>query len=150
VSATRSAGRSSDRTGIPTSRRGTAQRYDRPAPERKISDMAEHDEKQTRDEFADAVNMTASELEKWLDSDESKSVGQKKNGSSESTGHESGRHIVRILEKKQGDYTDADYAHMRKVVSYVARHAKQRPKGDVEDSAWRYSLMNWGHDPEKR
>jgi hypothetical protein len=107
------------------------------------------DDQQTRADFADAVNMTASELRKWLDTDESKEVGQKSGGSTESTGHESGRHIVRILEKKQADYTDADYAHMRKVVGYVARHAKQRPKGDVHDTAWRYSLMNWGNDPEK-
>ena len=109
----------------------------------------QHDEKQTRDDFADAVNMTASELKKWLDTDESKEVGQKSDGGGESTGHESGRHIVRILGKKQGDYTDDDYAHMRKVVGYVARHSKQEPKGDSHDSRWRYSLMNWGHDPEK-
>ncbi|MDR6171390.1 MULTISPECIES: DUF3140 domain-containing protein [unclassified Curtobacterium] len=107
------------------------------------------DEQQTRKDFDEAVNMTASELRKWLDTDESKQVGQKPAGGGESTGHESGRHIVRILEKKQGDYTDADYAHMRKVVGYVARHAEQRPSGDVHGTPWRYSLMNWGNDPEK-
>ena len=40
--------------------------------------------------------MTAAELEKWLKSDESKEVGQK-SGGGESTGHGSGRHIVKIL-----------------------------------------------------
>ena len=108
------------------------------------------DEKQIRDDFADAVNMTASELEHWLGTDESKAVGQKPSGGGESTGHESGRHIVRILRKKQGDYTDADYAHMRKVVGYVARHSEQRPDGDVHDTPWRHSLMNWGNDPLKK
>jgi len=108
------------------------------------------DEKQTRDDFADAVNMTASEMKRWLGTDESKAVGQKPSGGGESTGHESGRHIVRILEKKQGEYTDDDYAHMRKVVGYVARHSKQEPSGDIHDTKWRWSLMNWGHDPEKR
>jgi hypothetical protein len=38
---------------------------------------------------------------------------------------------------------------MRKVVGYAHRHLAQRPDGDVSDSAWRYSLMNWGHDPTK-
>ena len=109
----------------------------------------QHDEEQTRDDFADAVTMTASQLKKWLDTDESKEVGQKPDGGGESTGHESGRRIVAILEKKQGDYTDEDYAHMRKVVGYVARHTKQEPKGDSHDSKWRWSLMNWGHDPEQ-
>ncbi|WIE76938.1 DUF3140 domain-containing protein [Curtobacterium sp. MCSS17_007] len=113
------------------------------------NDHDQHDEQQTRDDFGDAVNMTASELKRWLDTDESKAVGQKSDGGGESTGHESGRHIVRILEKKQGDHTADDYAHMRKVVGYVARHSKQEPKGDSHDSRWRYSLMNWGHDPEK-
>jgi hypothetical protein len=38
---------------------------------------------------------------------------------------------------------------MHKVHSYVSRHSAQRPHGDVEHSRWRYSLMNWGHDPLK-
>jgi len=106
------------------------------------------DDDQTKKDFGEAVNMTASELKKWLDTDESTSVGQKKDGG-ESTGHESGRHIARILEKKKADLTDDDFAHMRKVVGYVKRHSAQRPKGDITDTDWRYSLMNWGNDPKK-
>lgn len=102
---------------------------------------------ETKQEFADAVNMTAKELSDFLGTDESKSVGQKNGG--ESTGHESGRMIVDILRKKKADVTDDDVDQMRRVVSYVHRHLAQRPKGDVEDTAWRYSLMNWGHDPTK-
>ncbi|MCC4247785.1 MULTISPECIES: DUF3140 domain-containing protein [Microbacterium] len=106
------------------------------------------DDEQTRADFDDAVNMTASELKKWLDTDDSKAVGQK-DGGGESTGHRSGRRIVEILGTKKADLTDADLAHMRKVVGYVKRHSAQRPKGDVSDTDWRYSLMNWGHDPNK-
>jgi hypothetical protein len=109
------------------------------------------DRDEIRDQFSQAVNMTASELEKWLDSDESQSVGQKSGGSDESTGHESGRRIVELLHTKKADLTDEDYAHMRKVHGYVARHLAQEPKAeDVETSKWRYSLMNWGHDPLKK
>jgi hypothetical protein len=108
------------------------------------------DNADTRKKFDDAVNMTATELEKWLDTDESKSVGQKSGGGGESTGHESGRHIIKILRAKKANLTDGDYAHMRKVVGYAKRHLAQRPSGDVKDSAWRYSLMNWGHDPVKK
>jgi Protein of unknown function (DUF3140) len=104
----------------------------------------------TKKEFDDTVNMTASELEKWLDTDESKSVGQKSGGNGESTGHESGRHIIKILKAKKSDLSDNDYSHMRKVVGYAKRHLAQRPSGDVKESAWRYSLMNWGHDPIKK
>jgi hypothetical protein len=101
------------------------------------------------DDFAEAVNMTPAELEKWLRTDESKKVGQKSGGTGESVGHDSGRRIVKILRTKKADLTEADHAHMRKVVGYVHRHLEQRPKGDVEDTPWRHSLMNWGHDPLK-
>ncbi|ROQ37224.1 uncharacterized protein DUF3140 [Frondihabitans sp. PhB188] len=111
--------------------------------------MTKDDHEDTRHEFGQAVNMTASEIEEWLGTDESKGVGQKTDGH-ESVGHESGRHIIRILKKKQADLTDADYAHMRKVIGYVARHSKQRPEGDISETPWRYSLMNWGNDPQKK
>lgn len=99
------------------------------------------------DGFAEAVNLTAAELERWLGTDESRSVGQSDGG--ESVGHESGRRIVALLRKKDGELTDDDRAHRRKVVGYVHRHLAQRPDGDVEHTRWRYSLMNWGHDPLK-
>lgn len=106
------------------------------------------DRDETVDAFAEAVNMTAGRLEKWLETDESKSVGQSDGG--ESVGHASGRRIVRLLHTNKADLTDDDLAHMRKVIGYVHRHLKQRPDGDVTDTRWRYSLMNWGHDPMKR
>ncbi|MGY1672154.1 DUF3140 domain-containing protein [Geodermatophilus sp. SYSU D00710] len=113
--------------------------------------MADDDPRTIEKDFAEAVNMSASELEKWLESDESQSVGQKSGGSGESTGHASGRRIVELLRKKKGDLTEDDHAHMRKVHGYVQRHLAQEPaKEDVETSKWRYSLMNWGHDPLKR
>jgi uncharacterized protein DUF3140 len=101
------------------------------------------------EQFRKAVNMTAKEIDDWLDTDESKSVGQK-TGNQESTGHASGRRIVEILRTRKADLTDGDLAHMRKVDAYVKRHSAQRPSGDVRDTAWRYSLMNWGHDPTKK
>ncbi|OBK74105.1 DUF3140 domain-containing protein [Mycobacterium sp. 1274761.0] len=106
-------------------------------------------EPSTYDEFQHIVNMTAGELEKWLRTDASKKVGQK-SGGDESTGHASGRRIVKLLRSKKSELTDDDYAHMRKVVGYAHRHLAQRPSGEISESAWRYSLMNWGHDPCKQ
>ncbi|MFC4120706.1 DUF3140 domain-containing protein [Nonomuraea zeae] len=106
------------------------------------------DRKAVAAEFGKAVNMTAKELERWLETDESRSVGQK-DGGGEAVGHESGRRIVELLNGKKSDMTDGDYAHMSKVVGYVRRHLAQRPSGDVTETRWRYSLMNWGHDPLK-
>ena len=104
-----------------------------------------------RQDFEDAVNMTPSELEQWLATDESQAVGQKDDEGGESVGHASGRRIIEIKRTKKADLTDDDLAHMRKVAGYVNRHLKQGgPEEDVESSKWRFSLMNWGHDPVKK
>lgn len=112
--------------------------------------MTDDDKTQIYQDFNAAVNMAPATLEKFLDSDDSKRVGWKGadgDGDGESVGHASGRRIVAIKRTKKAELGDADYAHMKKVTGYVARHRAQRPKGDVTDSDWRYSLMNWGHDP---
>ncbi len=104
-------------------------------------------QEEVRADFGELVNMTRREFEGWLETDESKSVGQSDDGG-ESTGHASGRRIVELLDTKKAELTDDDVAHMRKVTGYIKRHLAQEPsKQDVEASRWRYSLMNWGHDP---
>ena len=94
--------------------------------------------------------MTASELEKHLKTDESKKVGYKAHDGDESVGHKSGERIVELLHTKQDDLSDDDLKHMHKVVGYIHRHMAQRPDGDIKDTNWRTSLMNWGHDPMKK
>ena len=115
--------------------------------------MTEDDKRRIRADFRQAANMPPAAIEKWLATDDSKRVGWKGehgDGTGESVGHQSGRHIVAIKRKKQADLDAADYAHMKKVVGYVARHLKQGgPATDKRHSDWRYSLMNWGHDPLK-
>jgi len=112
--------------------------------------MAEKDTKQIRDEFDEVVNMDTHELEGWLATDESRSVGQSSGEGDESTGHYMGRRIVEIQKKGPDDLDDDDVAAMKKVHGYVARHLAQKPtKEDIATSRWRYSLMNWGHDPLK-
>ena len=112
--------------------------------------MAELDRDKVRKDFDKAVNMAPAEIEKWLKTEESRKVGWKGKDRSaqESVGHASGRRIVKILRKRNDELTPDDYAHMRKVVGYVRRHSAQRP-ANVYTSRWRYSLMNWGHDPVK-
>jgi hypothetical protein len=109
---------------------------------------AEDDTRTVAKRFRQAVNMSARELERWLTTEESRSAGQK-SGGRESTGHRSGRRIVAILQAGKSSWTEDDYAHMRKVIGYVQRHLAQRPSGEIRDTTWRHSLMNWGHDPLK-
>jgi hypothetical protein len=113
-----------------------------------MAKAGELDRAQIWKDFVAAVNMAPAELEEWLDSDESKKVGQKKDGATESVGHASGRRIVAIKRTAKAALTDDDYRHMRKVVGYIRRHSAQRPE-NIVTSRWRYSLMNWGHDPLK-
>lgn len=112
--------------------------------------MDEDEKQEIRSAFEEAVNMTPKELEHWLETEESKAVGFTHEGESEAVGHKSGRRIVEIKHTRKADLDDEDYAHMKKVVGYVHRHLKQGgPADDKEHSRWRYSLMNWGHDPLK-
>ncbi len=111
--------------------------------------LEQDDQKEIYQEFQNLVNMTPTQLTNWLQTDESQQVGYHNEGQSESVGHESGRRIVQILNRKKTDLTDEDYAHMRKVIGYIKRHSAQRPEGDISATRWRYSLMNWGHDPKQ-
>ena len=112
--------------------------------------MDETEKREIEGAFGEAVNMTPKELERWLETEESQSVGWTHEGESEAVGHKSGRRIVAIKHKRKAELSDDDYAHMRTVVGYVHRHLKQGGPGDDKaHSRWRYSLMNWGHDPLK-
>lgn len=111
-------------------------------------------------EFNELVNMSASDLESWLKSGDSRSAGWPKSDGTadgETVGHNSGRKIVEILKSnpKQDPegYTENQVAHMRKVVAYCKRHLAQESAGNEEKSPEELqktksyaSLKNWGHD----
>lgn len=107
--------------------------------------MEEKEKQEVYKEFKDLVNMSASTLEKWLKTEESKSVGWD-SGDGESVGHKSGEKIIHILHKKKDELSNDDYQHMRKVNGYIKRHTAQKPSHDLEESRWNYSLKNWGYD----
>jgi Protein of unknown function (DUF3140) len=103
-------------------------------------------------EFRANVNMSPGQIEKWLGRDESKSVGQKDGKRASTVGRDSARRIIAIKRKRAADLTAADIGHMKKVNGYIARHLKQRPeksRDELRETAWTYSLKNWGHDPLK-
>ena len=99
------------------------------------------------DEWRDLVNMAPQDLSDWLETEESQSVGADA-GDGEAVGHKSGERIVGIKRTNKADLSDGDWDHMGRVVGYIKRHlAQSGPDSDMEHSDWRYSLMNWGHDP---
>jgi Protein of unknown function (DUF3140) len=105
----------------------------------------------TLEEFGALVNMSAAELSAWLRTSDSRRVGWKGSDGTlrESVGHASGRRIVQLLAKDSADLTESDLRHMRKTIGFIRRHTAQEPANRVS-SRWRYSLMNWGHDPLKQ
>jgi hypothetical protein len=120
------------------------------------------DDKDVIAEFNEYVNMTASELEEWLKSEESGEAGWRKEdgGDGKSVGQDSGEKIVKILkanpDKDPEKYTDDQIQHMRKVAAYCKRHLAQESgsleeKGPEEAKKTKsyISLKNWGHDPLK-
>ncbi|MEO0635141.1 MAG: DUF3140 domain-containing protein [Pseudomonadota bacterium] len=112
-----------------------------------MSSSKSHDE--IWEEWGDLVNMPPQELADWLETDESQSVGAD-SGDGESKGHKSGKRIVKIKRTNKADLTDDQWDHMATAVGYIKRHLSQGgPDDNVETSAWRYTLMNWGHDPLK-
>ena len=105
------------------------------------------DRRAVAERFAALVNMDSAELEAWLDSEESRSVGQR-TADGDSIGRASGRRVVAILRTPEPERDGEDYRHMRKVIGFIARHRAQQP-ANIVTSRWRWSLMNWGHDPLK-
>lgn len=100
--------------------------------------MIDEDKKdEVYSDFIDCVNMQPKELEEWLETEESKSVGDNDGG--ESTGHRPGRRIVEIKRTNKDDLTDSQCEHMQKVVGSVHRHTAQKPSGDIEECDWRYT-----------
>ncbi|MBB5709708.1 DUF3140 domain-containing protein [Sphingomonas xinjiangensis] len=95
--------------------------------------MSDDPEQSYRD-FPQVVNLAPAERERWLGTQESRSVGITHDGGSESVGHHTPASTARrfCAQRKR----DADYAHMAKVVGYVHRHLAQGPehKADIPDT----------------
>jgi hypothetical protein len=109
--------------------------------------LSPDEEREIRRAFEALVNLEPAELRAWLETPESHKVGMVRRGETESVGRQSARKILAIQAKPVPDLTEADYRHMKKVIGYCRRHLAQRPWGSVTDTRWRWSLMNWGHDP---
>ena len=58
--------------------------------------------------FNNVVNMPANTLQDWLKTEHSLAVGFKANDAEESVGHQSGTHIIKLLELKHDEFTDED------------------------------------------
>jgi hypothetical protein len=111
------------------------------------SRQKESDEDIKRD-FNVLVNMSAQKLADWLETEESKSVGWHHEGHHESICHQSGGTSSKSSEAAAASPKTTMPTCARSSRTFKRRLA-QRPHHEVEHTRWRYSLMNWGHDPLK-
>lgn len=94
-----------------------------------------------------AMNLLPDALSAWLETPESASVGTPSGIRGRSVGQLSGEHTLDMWATAPEDWTADDWQQARRTLGYVRRHRAQFPRRDVTDTRWRYSLMNWGHDP---
>lgn len=120
-----------------------------------MAKLSDDDRREIWGAFQARVNMSAKEQEHWLSQPES-SVGRPVQDQSKSAKHEGetdekrdARHLIEIRRKLRDELDDADYEYLRRVSKAIDGALTARPPGDIRESDWRYSLMNYGHDPLK-
>lgn len=75
--------------------------------------MSDHHRAELWGAFRTAMNITASELTRWLETEESRSVGWHHDGEDEAVGHQMGRRIAELLDKPFDKLDGDDLAAMR-------------------------------------
>jgi hypothetical protein len=116
-------------------------------------------EKDTQDKlyakWKTLVNMSASELETFIETDEGKVAGLTKSDAKDKgikSGQESAEWIIKMKRTKREDWTPKMWEWAKRQVSFNARMIGNKgPLRDGEGNRTRKhtSLLLWGHDPEK-
>jgi hypothetical protein len=112
------------------------------------------------------INMSPSEIERFLNSDQGKEAGlsrkeAKKEGGIK-TGRDSARALVRMIpigsswRSAVDNWSPNDWQWARRQVSFNSRMSGMRPttrdpylEKDGEYTDWMKSMLIWGHDPRK-
>ena len=119
------------------------------------------DEQQRYRKWKKLINMSGTEIKKFLDSDEGKEAGLSRkesatagaSGGKISSGRDSARAIIRMLKTDVEDWTENDWKWSGKQISYISRGLGMRgPLYDEKGKKTRklLSLLVWGHDPRKK
>lgn len=112
------------------------------------------------------VNMSASELKKFYDSEEGKEAGMKQSDA-DAAGIDSGRESARMLikmipdsetfEKAKEKWTSSMWWWANKQISFISRMKGMRSRmvgnpfeREGKKTRWYMSLLIWGHDPRKK
>lgn len=100
------------------------------------------------------INMSAKEIQNFLDSDEGKEAATAgASGGKIKSGRDSARAIIRMLGTKVEDWSENDWEWCSRQISFISRALGMR--GPLYDEKGRktrklLSLLVWGHDPRKK
>jgi hypothetical protein len=117
--------------------------------------ITEEEKKEIYKKWKDLVNMSASELKKFMDSEEGKVAGLSKKEADKlgiDYGRESAKWILKMKDTPVKDWTPNMWRWAKKQISFNSR--MRGNKGKLYDEKGRktrkhLSLLIWGHNPEK-
>ena len=119
-------------------------------------EMSDDDKKETYKKWKKLVNMSASSLKKYYESETGKKSGltpkQAKAAGGISTGRQSARWIVKMKETPVKEWTPEMWKWANKQISFISRmKGNAGPNVDEYGNPTRkmMSLKIWGHDPLK-
>jgi hypothetical protein len=117
--------------------------------------LKEDEDKVLLRKWKSLINMSASELKKFIATDEGKEAGLSRKEASEqgiSSGQDSARAIIRMKSKPVAQWTHDDWEWCRKQVNFVTRMRGNKGKLYDEDgnkTRKHTSLLLWGHNPKR-
>lgn len=138
-------------------------KYDTPGERERLKEEDAEEEKRSAlyKEWEKLVNMSGKEIDDFLDSEEGEEAGLSRKeagkagagGEKITSGRDSARAIVRMLDRPMKDWSDNDWKWAGKQVNFINR--MKGAKGDMRDEKGRptrklLALKVWGHNPEKK
>ena len=109
-------------------------------------------------EWRELVNMTAKELESFMDQYGDEAGLSRKEAAAQGikSGRDSARAIIRMKRKKKSEWNDNDWKWARRQVNFIKRMSgmkglllKERKDGTLEPTRKYLALLVWGNDPLK-
>lgn len=123
---------------------------------KKISEALDEEEREKYAKWKKLVNMSASEIERFMDTELGKEAGLSRKEAREAggikTGRDSARAIIRMKRTPVEDWSPNDWEWAGRQISFISRMRGNIGKLRDEDgkpTRKLTSLLIWGHNPEK-
>lgn len=122
---------------------------------KKGGELTDDEKSEIYSEWRELINMSASELEKFMNTEEGKEAGLSKDEADElgiKSGRESARWIIKMKKTPNKDWTPTMWQWAKRQIGFVKR--MRGNKGDLFDDKGNKtrkhtSLLIWGHNPKK-